>query len=93
MARDRKENAEGEDKDHGENYGEEVSPKWHIRVVGQGGNRSKSETSDKDGTEPPVGNVTVARHEARVDISLVPGVGAELPHDITPVPQVSVSDS
>jgi len=90
---DRKEKAEGEDKDRGENDGEEVGPKWHIRVVGHGSNRSKGEANGKNGTEPPVGNVTVARHEARVDIPLVLGAGAELLHDITPVPQVSVSDN
>ena len=90
---DRKENAEGEDKGHGENDGEEVSPEWHIRIVGHGGNRSKDEANGKNGTEPPVGNVTVARHEARVDILLFLGAGAELLHNITPVPQVSVSDN
>ena len=87
------EKAKGEDKDRGENDGEEVSPKWHFRVVGHGGNRSKGEANGKKGTGPPVGNIAVARHEARVDILLVLGAGAELLHNITPVPQVGVSDN
>ena len=90
---DCKEDAEGEDEDQGQSGAEEVSPEWHIRVVNHNCNRSKDEGNDENGTEPPVGNVTVARHEARVNIPLVLGAGAELLHNITSVPQVSVGDN
>ena len=88
----REEDAEGEDKDEGKQDGEDISPEWHTRVVNRNGNRSEDERNDENDTEPPVGNVEVARHEAGVNILLILDAGAELPHNITSVPQVGVSD-
>jgi len=82
----REEGAEGEDKDQGEDNGEDVGPEWHLRVVNRDGNRSEDEGNDENGTEPPMGNVGVAGHEAGVNILLILEAGAELPHDVTSVP-------
>jgi len=89
----REEHAEGEDKDQGKGGGKDVSPEWHLRIVHLDGNRSEDEGNDESDSEPPVGNVAVARHEASVNILLVFDVGAELLHDVMSVPQVGVSNN
>lgn len=90
---DCKEGTHRENEDHGEDQGEDVSPKWHLRVVNLNGDRSKDEGDDKNDSEPPVGNVAVARHKARVNVFFVLDTGAELPDNVTPVPQVGVGDN
>ena len=89
----REEDAEWEDKDEGKDDGEDVSPEWHVRVVNRNGNRAKDEGNGEKGTKPPVGDVEVARHETGVDILLILDAGAELPHDVTSVPQIGVSNN
>jgi len=89
----RKEDAEGEDEDQGKGDGKDVSPERHPRVVHLDGNRPEDEGDDESDSEPPVGNVAVARHEASVNILLIFDVCAELLHDVTSVPQVGVSNN
>ena len=80
------EDTEGEDKDQGKSDGKDVSPEWHLRIVHLDGDRPEDEGNDESGSEPPVGNVAVARHEAGVNILLVFDVCAELLHDVTSIP-------
>lgn len=89
---DGKEDADGKDEDQGDNEGEDVGPKWHLCVVNFDGNCSEDEGNDKNDSEPPVRDVTVTRHEARVNILLILDAVTELLHNVTSVPQVGVSN-
>ena len=89
---DRVEDAEREDEDRADDNGEEEGPKWHLRVVDLNGNHSQDKGKNKKGSEPPVGDVTVAGHEASVNILFFLDAGAELLHNIAPIPQVGMSD-
>ena len=89
---DRIKDAEREDEDRADDNGEDKGPKWHLSVVDLDSNRSHDKGEDEKDSEPPVGNVTVAGHEATVDILFFPDAGAELLHDITSIPQVGMGD-
>ena len=89
---DRTEDAEWEGEDQGDDYGEKESPEWHLRVVNLDGNHSEDEGCYENCTEPPIGDGTVASHEARVNVLLFLDAGAKLLHNVTSVPQVGVGD-
>ena len=67
----REQDSEGEDEEQGKDDGEDISPERHLRGVHLDRNRSEDERTEENGNKPPVGNISVARHQAGVNVLLI----------------------